>query len=339
MVSWKRASALDADELFFKLLLYGDSGAGKTHLISTATNPQDADATTAIILTEQNGVQTARHANPNALISLVSTAAELREAMRPFFSGDHKGMGVRRLALDGLTEIQQLFKREIVQERGSDATLGESEFSMREWGMLHEKMRRFLATIRAMKIDVVCTALAKVDTDDANVRHVQPAFQGSNFHNDAMQFFNAVGLVYKAESRAKAADDKKPATKDAADAQVQRLVMLDGPAKYLCKTCSPLRGTMTGPLWHYFDALAAPTAPLPAVVKDAPVPEEPAGSPANPPRDSSKDVTMDESKLAADQRATAEEKQHAKEVGAKPVTRRRRGATNTETDKSTEGGA
>lgn len=61
------ATAEETTPGWFKILIYGNSGAGKTWRACQARRPTD-DRKVLGLLTESNGVQSARHANPNILL-------------------------------------------------------------------------------------------------------------------------------------------------------------------------------------------------------------------------------------------------------------------------------
>jgi hypothetical protein len=246
----KRAKDAGPDELWMKLLFYGDSGAGKTWLAASADN-------CAVLLTERNGEHSIRMSNPDAMYVFVTTADEVKDFLRMALHGQFREMGINTLVFDGLTEIQRLFKDSIEQERG------DGEFSIRDWGTLHEKMRGFLRMLRDLDYHVVCTALSATETAD-EIHYTKPSFQGRNFPDEVMQYFNAVGYVFKRGSASRGGLRAKQATDGGA---VEHAVMFDGPARIKCKNCHPLRGVQTGTAQHFIDVLAG------KVQLDAPTPE------------------------------------------------------------------
>lgn len=236
-LGFKRGREVDSEELYFKLLIYGDSGAGKTWLASTAPDP-------VILLTERNGEQSVRLSNPDAPYVYVSTAEEVREFVAAALDGSWADIGLgtykpRTLVVDGLTEVQRLVKDQIQKQRG------DGEFSIRDWGVLNEKVRGLLRVFRDLPYNVVCTALSKIDVAD-EIRYTQPAFQGKAMGGEAMQYFNLVGYVYK---RPKGGGRGQ-------SAEIEHAVMFDGPARVQCKSCHPIRGQRTGEtIADWFDEL------------------------------------------------------------------------------------
>ncbi len=262
MVNWKTAADLGADDLYFKVLIYGDAGSGKTWHAAQSTVAGDG-ADVFVLLTEQNGVQTARHANPRARIILVHSVAEVGEVLDQASSGELAAMGCRVLVVDGLTEIQQLIKRAIADARG------DGEFSERDWGACHEAFKRLLSRLRALPLHVVCTALAASEKEEESGRRfIFPSFQGPKIPNATMQFFNVVGYVFKKAPKKEGGDWQHP-------------VMVDGPDKYATKACVPLRGVLETPISEWLKALAAPVGAHGRAVTDSDVRDADATEPAS----------------------------------------------------------
>jgi hypothetical protein len=225
---FKRGRDLKAITLFYMVLLYADSGSGKTWRAATAPNP-------AIALCEANGEQAIIQSNPDAAYTIIRTADDLRDFLRLAQDGTLEEQGIESLVFDGLTEIQQLFKKEITGE-GKDF----EDMTIQNWGELQETMLRFLRMLRSLseRYNIVCTALADA-SDVADTRYVKPSFQGQKLANMVMQFFNLVGFVYK-----------KPGASG-----TDHVVMFDGPARFKCKNCHPIRGTRTDSIANWFQEM------------------------------------------------------------------------------------
>lgn len=218
----------------FKILLYGDSGAGKTWLSSTCKN-------VAVLLTEDNGLQSIRHANPDAQVFLVHNVNEFREFMMMALKGELKAMGIETIVFDGLTEIQRLMKDEILAKKGG-------VMAIQDWGDLTERMRKLMRMLRTLDYNVIATALMSAELEEATgIRRIAPAFEGKKLGNEVAQYFNLVGYV----SRRSIGQDEHGAPK------FERFVTFDGPAKVICKSCFPITGTLTGPVQPWLDTLAA----------------------------------------------------------------------------------
>lgn len=216
-LKFQRGRVPATQKRYFKVLIYSDSGAGKTWAVAKAKN-------VLVVLTEKNGEQSIRVSNPDARYIIVSSMDEIREIIAEAIAGT---LGtpedpIDTIAFDGLTEIQQLFKDEILAQKGG----GEAVMFIEDWGTLSEKMRRFLRVIRDLPYNVIATSLAESEME-GEVRHTFPAFQGKKLYSEVMGYFNLVGYLFKTVGK-----------KDAID----RTVMFDAASKFQCKGQYPVNG-------------------------------------------------------------------------------------------------
>ncbi len=229
-ITFTRARDVVAEDLHYLLGLYGDSGAGKTWLAAYAPKP-------VVLLTEKNGEQSLRLSNPDASYVVATSAEQVRDFLRLAQDGTLAEQGFETLVLDGLTEIHQLIRDEISARKGGD------EFTLADWGELTGKMRKLMRLLRtlASRYHVVCTMLSEEEFA-GEVKHVRPAFQGKKLANEVMQFFSAVGYVFKRPVKGE-------------ESGVEHVAMFDGPARIKAKNCHPLRGTVAGPIDSWIEDL------------------------------------------------------------------------------------
>ena len=214
---FKRAGSSEI-ESHLKLLIYGDSGSGKTWCASTSPRP-------LIMLTERNGMQSVKKCNPNAYVSYCTTADECRDFLVSVMNGDIPD-DVETIVIDGITEVQQIMIDDILSKKGNE----NRKMSLPDWGELGDRMRRFLRCIRDLPYHVVVTGLVnhEINEESGEVR-VFPLVQSKKLPNQLAGYFNVVGFMFKREGQQE---------EDA----VVRKVMLEGPSRYLCKPCEPLKG-------------------------------------------------------------------------------------------------
>lgn len=246
MVTLKRAGDIHAPAI--NILLYGESGAGKTWMAASCDN-------VAYLLLESNGVQSVRESNPDAMLLLAHNMDDVRGFMRMAFDGTMEKMGIKTIVIDGLTEIQRMMQDEILQQKKGNAS-GEVTFTLQDWGVLTDKVRQFLRTIRRAPFNVVATALASNEVEEGmGTRRIMPQFSGKKLHNEVAQFFNVVGFVYRQQVPG-----------EGGQVSYARRAMLEGPEGYLVKPCHPLVGTLEGPVQNWLDALVEhpETSPAPA---------------------------------------------------------------------------
>ena len=273
MLKFRTGRTAKIEDLWYKILLHGDSGAGKTWMSSSAPNP-------IVMLTERNGEQSVRMSAADAPYVIVSNMVEVRAFFKMAALESWADAGLTRpdtLVIDGLTEIQRMLKIEIQESRE------DGEFSIRDWGTLNEKMRGLLGKMRDLPYHVVCTALSETEAAE-DVRYIDPQFQGRKTGGEVMQYFNAVGYVFKRVGASGARGRRGQKTDDTADVKgTQHVAMFDGPARIKCKSCYPLGGTRTGPISDWIDELLAGGKVDDEPVKEAPETAE--DEPANPPEE------------------------------------------------------
>ena len=203
--------ASDCKDLQAKILIYGDSGSGKTYGCSRSNN-------TIILLCEKNGMVSVRHSNPNALVVGCTNISEVRAFMHEAMSGGLNKHNIETIVIDGLTEIQRMIKDEII---GAG-----KQMKLQDWGLLADKMRKLLRTIRNLPYNVICTALAEYSFDDDSVRYTVPQFEGKKTAAEVMQYFTAVGVSHK---RVNKENDT-----------VEYRVLFSGSATVMCKSAGSL---------------------------------------------------------------------------------------------------
>ena len=209
-----------------KVLLYGESGAGKSYLSVTAPKP-------LVLLTEMNGQASIMHSNPNSDIIHVSSDILLGDVLKDIESNPDNWKKYDTIVIDSLTEVQRLIKDRITNR-------GSKQMRLQDWGLLADTMRRLMSRIRALQKSVVCICLLEAQIDEeTGTRHYKPAFEGKKTSGEIAQYFNAVGFLYTAQQQTKEGDDLVTTT--------ARHLMVEGPSRILCKPTYPLNGTIENP--------------------------------------------------------------------------------------------
>lgn len=210
------------------VFIYGDPGAGKSHLAATADAP-------IILLTEANGRDTIRRANADALVFVADSADQIRRFMRAALSGEFAQANRRTAVFDSLTEIQRIFADEILSSKPADSR----KMELQDWGLLTERMRGFCRTLRALPLDVVATSLAEHTVEEASgAIWTKPAFSGKKLAAEVAQYFNAVGFAYKR--------DRRQGSTEEVDRSELHAVDFDPGRRMLSKSHGPLSGIVSG---------------------------------------------------------------------------------------------
>jgi hypothetical protein len=267
---------IDRTKIRRKLLIHGESGAGKSHLLATC------DARPLIISLEPQGVDTLAAANPRALIvdcvklskedgamqakikakgQPVTPLAILRHMLGELVSNApawHK-KGVTRVGFDSLHIIQQMFAAEIVSEtnksRKADGKESLDQLAKDGWGVLGTKMQNFCDTLRALDFDVLVVAISKQKETGPKYAGLQGAFS-----DQVNGYFNAVGYIYKQQIPGKTLDE------------VERLVCWDADSeKLVVKSHGGLKGITSPDAAEWFTAMSTDAE---MVLKNARLPKE-----------------------------------------------------------------
>jgi hypothetical protein len=223
----------------FKIFIYGDPGAGKTYSAVTAPVPM-------VLLTERNGLHSIRQSNPDALVKYCEDADDIRDVLKLAINGELEAHGIKTLVVDSLTEVQRMFADEIMRKKGAG---DEQRMSLPDWGLLTEKMRKFMRCLRDLDLHVVATALAESSADEATGQiKYYPSFSGRKLASEVSQFFNVVGYCFKREHPELKEDDGR--------AVIEHLIMLEGPSRFVCKPCGPITGIRPATIGEWYEDIA-----------------------------------------------------------------------------------
>ena len=175
----------------FNLYLYGDYGAGKTHLAATA---QDNASTAPVLFLDIEGGAATFRKRTDVEVVQVRTIQKLTEIYGDLRADE--GKTYKTVVVDSLTELQKLDIKEIMfevckkdRERDPDVP------SMREWGKTLSHMRNIVRAYKDLQCNVIMTALAVKNKDDnTGQTTVMPALQGRALF-EIPAFFDVVAYL------------------------------------------------------------------------------------------------------------------------------------------------
>lgn len=287
-LSFTPAESVDLGHMKIMTLIYGDSGAGKTHFASLADD-------VVVALLDTQGFATIRSANPAAVVAgspdkatqgqpRLQNMAQVRSFFAAVAAGKLAAAGVKTIVVDHITELQQMMIDEIVAEKrvktAQPAVQGRTaggqqapppqqvkgpapEMTKQDWGTLATKMRNFLRMLRGLPHHIIVLALAAPSTDEATGRRMTfPALSGSA-KDSLPSYFNLVGYIYKTQI----------------DGVTQRVVMLDGDDRYYSKSYGPLKGIVQADVRLWQRLLAGEDGDVAAVGAKAPGGAQSSGKP------------------------------------------------------------
>jgi len=195
------ATAADGD----KVMVYSQSGAGKTHWATRSPMP-------LFLLFEPQGKRTIRHVRDDASIIELSTWEEfnrvfdiIKLADRITLDNGQPAMSCQfgqhpctwqTLVIDSLTHLQQAMLTSLLNisvAKRLDLSV-DRNISQNQWGKLLDVMAVTMDAIRALPCNVIGTALAVEQYDDMKRRRVLPDILGQA-KGKLPQYFNAVGYA------------------------------------------------------------------------------------------------------------------------------------------------
>jgi hypothetical protein len=183
-----------AAEGYINMLVYGESGAGKTRLAGSACAvPEmspvlliDFEGGTLSLASDYSDVQVIRVTSWGAVDRLYGALYD----KNPY----------KTIVMDSLSEIQkfsmaQIMKAVIAKDSERDPEVP----SIREWGKNSEQIRRLVRALRDLPCNTIFTALANEDHDDrTNTDRFRPLLPGK-LKSEVSGYVDIVGYLYRKE--------------------------------------------------------------------------------------------------------------------------------------------
>ena len=177
---------------FYNILIYGDSGTGKTTLAGSADAVPSMRP--VLFVDIEGGTESLRHSYPEVDSVRVTTWAQMQDLYNVLYSGEHP---YRTVVLDSLTEIQKFnmygIMHDLAQKRPD---LDPDIPGMREWGKNLEQLRRFVSGFRDLPMHTIFTALNRTDKDaKPGITTMKPSLSGK-LADEVAAFLDVVVYYY-----------------------------------------------------------------------------------------------------------------------------------------------
>ncbi len=177
---------------FVNMLVYGDSGVGKTVLAASASAVEEMSP--VLVIDIEGGTFSIRDRFPEVDIVRVQTWKE----MQAVYDALLKDMSYKTIVLDSLTEIQKFSMYGIMEELVRKEPDRDPDVpGMREWGKNTEQIRRMVRAFRDLPCNVIFTALATSEKDaKSGIIKTKPSFSGK-LKDEIAGFVDEVVFLYK----------------------------------------------------------------------------------------------------------------------------------------------
>lgn len=171
-------------------LIYGEAGAGKTWLASTAQD--HADTSPVLFLDVEGGTTTIRK-RKDVDVKRVTSYEDMVEVHSMLYK-ENDGY-YKTVIIDSLSELQKFDMGAIMKELANRRPdLDPDVPGMREWGKSSTRMRKIVRGFRDLPMHTIMTCLVDIDRDENNVLMFRPQLPGK-LKVDIAGFMDIVGYL------------------------------------------------------------------------------------------------------------------------------------------------
>jgi phage nucleotide-binding protein len=176
---------------YIKMLVFGESGAGKTTFLGTA---QDSTLTSPVFLIDVEGGSVVLNDKPNVDVKQVRSTAGV-EQIADILHKHPKYYAT--IELDSLTDFRDINMGEVMQEQYNKKPETTDKYvpSPREWGKSGGQIKEILRYLKDLPCHVIVTTLLEVKQDQrTGIEKMQPLLPGQ-LGRQVPGFFDIVGFL------------------------------------------------------------------------------------------------------------------------------------------------
>lgn len=190
--------ALDDGDDWMNQLIYGDVGAGKTHLLGTSAD--HIETSPLFIFDIEGGLKTLlKFPNKNQIErKKVRSMQELTDGYNTLFKSIKNGkLPYGTVGVDSLTELADLDMRTIMTEAydKNPDKVDKDVPSQREWGKVRNHIRTIVRAFRDLPCNVIFTAQVGSLQEEGQPTKFFPGFAGK-LRTEIPGFMDVVGYLY-----------------------------------------------------------------------------------------------------------------------------------------------
>jgi phage nucleotide-binding protein len=177
---------------YMNILIYGDSGVGKTRLAGSADAVPSMRK--VLLVDVEGGSLTLEHTYPDIDLVRVKTWDQVQGVYDSLYAGGH---GYNTVILDSLTEIQKFNMDQVMLAMlENDGKTDPDVPSLREWGKNLNQMRKFVRAFRDLEMHTIFTALGQQQKTRLGSMVKKPYLSGK-LADEVAAFLDIVVYMYK----------------------------------------------------------------------------------------------------------------------------------------------
>lgn len=179
----------------FNLLVYGESGVGKTTLAGSADSVPEMRK--VLVVDIEGGVLSLKDRYPDVETVRVKTWEKMQEVYNELSIGDH---GFNTIVIDSLTESQKMSMDKIMRKLVEQYPEREEGVpQIREWNINIEQTRKFVRLFRDLPVNTIFTALPREDKNPMRGTIRRKPMLSGKVADEVAGFLDIVTYLYTKE--------------------------------------------------------------------------------------------------------------------------------------------
>lgn len=177
------------------MLVYGDSGVGKTTLAGSADAVPEMRK--VLIIDIEGGTLSLRSRYPDVEVVRVRSWGELQLVYDELYAGNHD---FKTVVIDSLTEAQKMSMDTIMRKLVDQYEDRDAEVpGLREWNINIEQTRKFVRLFRDLPLNSIFTTLAKTDKNQLTGASRRKPYLSGKVADEIAGFLDIVTYLYSKE--------------------------------------------------------------------------------------------------------------------------------------------